>query len=102
MYVMLLIGLITVYREGYIESMSEHVNIHIYGNCGAPCPADTQLGCLQYLARSDTTDSRPPEFSALIGPGPTKLCSHWLIRIMRLLCQLSCAIKTQLATKAPY
>ena len=41
----------TLYREGYIESMSEHVNIHIYGNCGAPCPADSPLGCLQYLAR---------------------------------------------------
>ena len=48
----LLIRLITVYREGYIESMSEHVNIHIYGNCGAPCPGDSPLGCLQYLARS--------------------------------------------------
>ena len=43
--------IITLYREGYIESMSEHVNIHIYGNCGAPCPGNSPLGCLQYLAR---------------------------------------------------
>ena len=48
--------IMTLYREGYIESMSEHVNIHIYGNCGAPCPADSPLGCLQYLARSEFTN----------------------------------------------
>ena len=48
LHTQLLIWLITIYREGYIESMSEHVNIHIYGNCGAPCPGDTPLGCLQY------------------------------------------------------
>ena len=51
-----IVMIITLYREGYIESMSEHVNIHIYGNCGAPCPADSPLGCLQYLARSDFTN----------------------------------------------
>lgn len=39
-------------REGYIERMSEHANIHIYGLCGAPCPGDTRQLCLQYLARS--------------------------------------------------
>eukprot|EP00092_Neocalanus_flemingeri_P089650 GFUD01113450.1.p1 GENE.GFUD01113450.1~~GFUD01113450.1.p1 ORF type:complete len:135 (+),score=6.70 GFUD01113450.1:32-406(+) len=39
-------------REGYIESMSEHVNIHIYGSCGAPCPGESPEVCLQYLSRS--------------------------------------------------
>ena len=39
------------YREGYIEAMSEHVNIHIYGQCGAPCPGTDTHQCLQYLAK---------------------------------------------------
>jgi len=38
-------------REGYIEAMSEHVNIHIYGSCGAPCPGESPEVCLQYLSR---------------------------------------------------
>ena len=38
-------------REGYIEDMSDHVNIHIYGACGAPCPGEGMEDCLKYLAR---------------------------------------------------
>jgi len=38
-------------REGYIATMSEHVNIHIYGSCGAPCPGESPDVCLQYLSR---------------------------------------------------
>jgi len=38
-------------REGYIEEMSEHLNIHIYGACGAPCPGSSTEQCLQYLSK---------------------------------------------------
>ena len=55
-----------VCREGYIEAMAEHVNIHIYGTCGAPCPGATHQECLQYLARSaeHRSYSRDPGDSA--------------------------------------
>ena len=28
-------------REGYIDAMQRFVNVHVYGECGAPCPGDT-------------------------------------------------------------
>ena len=30
---------------------SEHLNIHIYGACGAPCPGSSTDQCLQYLSK---------------------------------------------------
>ena len=44
---------------------------------------------------SQSGPSLQAEFSTLIGRGPTRLGSHWLIGIMMLLCLLSYAIKTQ-------
>lgn len=38
-------------REDYIDGMQDQVSVHIYGDCGAPCPGDTIEECLAYLSR---------------------------------------------------
>ena len=30
--------------------MKQHLTIHIYGKCGAPCPGNTEEDCLEYLS----------------------------------------------------
>ena len=42
-----------------------------------------------------------PVFSTTIGPAPTRVDSHWLRASECCLRQQSCAIKNQLASKAP-
>ena len=37
-------------REGYIEALKEHITVHVYGKCGAPCPGKTEEDCLRYLS----------------------------------------------------
>ena len=48
------------------------------------------------LNGTHTMRGEQAQFSTTIGPGPARLCSHWLIGIIVLLRQLSYAIKTQL------
>ena len=59
--------------------MSEHVNIHIYGNCGAPCPGDSPLGCLQYLARSENTHLDLTSQTSNLMPWPHPYTSHFFM-----------------------
>ena len=29
-------------REGYVSALREHISVHVYGDCGAPCPPSLQ------------------------------------------------------------
>ena len=35
-------------REAYVDELKEHVAVHVYGRCGAPCPGKSQEDCLRY------------------------------------------------------
>ena len=39
-------------REGYVSALREHISVHVYGDCGAPCPPGGGGGdCLSHIDR---------------------------------------------------
>ena len=58
--------------------MREHLPIHIYGKCGAPCPGNTEEDCLQYLSH----------YYTFLLVFETHVCQHYispqLLRVLHL------------------
>ena len=48
--------------------MKKHLNVHIYGNCGAPCPGNTEEDCLEYLS----------SFYTFLLVFETHVCQHYM------------------------
>ena len=56
--------------------MKKHLNVHIYGNCGAPCPGNTEEDCLKYLS----------DFYTFLLVFETNVCQHYMSpRLLRTL-----------------
>jgi len=55
-------------REGYINEMKKYVNVHVYGDCGAPCPGKTEEDCVKYLSK----------FYTFLLIFETHICQHYL------------------------
>ena len=63
-------------REGYLDDLKEHIPVHVYGKCGAPCPGTNEEDCLRYLSR----------FYKFILVFETEVCQHYLSpRLFRVL-----------------